>query len=410
MLHATPSAGSRATTSARCATRRRSASSATARWQEGLLPPRGARCRASTTSCGDSTSRWSVQAPRAAPTAARAFAIPTALSSRDAKLARARPRSRSATGSSREGYTCGACTGTSTTLPRRLRLRHRDVSAWAGIHYFASRDARAQNADPRRCSRGPKATAGSCGASPSATRRSRRAMRSCTGSRSAGATWRCTSISRARIARSRSPPSTSCGPRRSRSPRARSWRARVAWLMRSAPSTTRRGSPRISRSTSVRATGTGRRSPGTTSCTTAPRSATSSPPTRASPRTAARPCSPGTCRCAASRRGRRAKRLLATPREAWAERILGELSRPHPEIRTTVRRIDVFANGHAMVRPRPGFVWGDARRRVEAHAGRVHFAHSDASGLSLFEEAQYRGVAAAERVLARLGVRSESFL
>jgi hypothetical protein len=104
------------------------------------------------------------------------------------------------------------------------------------------------------------------------------------------------------------------------------------------------------------------------------------------------------------------ERLLATPREAWAERILGELSRPHPEIRTTVRRIDVFANGHAMVRPRPGFVWGDARRRVEAHAGRVHFAHSDASGLSLFEEAQYRGVAAAERVLARLGVRSESFL
>jgi len=104
------------------------------------------------------------------------------------------------------------------------------------------------------------------------------------------------------------------------------------------------------------------------------------------------------------------ERLLATPREAWAEAVLAELARPHPEIRSLVRRIDVAANGHAMVRPRPGFVWGDARRRVEAHAGRVHFAHSDASGFSLFEEAQYRGVAAAERVLARLGVRSESFL
>ena len=63
-----------------------------------------------------------------------------------------------------------------------------------------------------------------------------------------------------------------------------------------------------------------------------------------------------------------------------------------------------------MVRPHPGFVWGDARRRVEAHVGRVHFAHADASGLSLFEEAQYRGVAAAERVLARLGVRTDTFL
>ena len=104
------------------------------------------------------------------------------------------------------------------------------------------------------------------------------------------------------------------------------------------------------------------------------------------------------------------ERLLATSREAWAQAILAELSRPHPEIRSIARRIDVAANGHAMVRPRPGFVWGDARRRVEAHAGRVHFAHSDASGFSLFEEAQYRGVAAAERVLARIGLRSDTFL
>jgi len=104
------------------------------------------------------------------------------------------------------------------------------------------------------------------------------------------------------------------------------------------------------------------------------------------------------------------ERLLATPRERWAEAILDELARPHPEIRSTVRRIDVAANGHAMVRPTPGFVWGDARRRVEAHAGRVHFAHSDASGFSLFEEAQYRGVAAAERVLERLGVRTDTLL
>ncbi len=104
------------------------------------------------------------------------------------------------------------------------------------------------------------------------------------------------------------------------------------------------------------------------------------------------------------------ERLLVTPRETWAEAILAELGRPHPGIRSIVRRIDVAANGHAMVRPAPGFVWGDARRRVEAHAGRVHFAHSDASGFSLFEEAQYRGVAAAERVLARTGVRSDTFL
>jgi hypothetical protein len=63
-----------------------------------------------------------------------------------------------------------------------------------------------------------------------------------------------------------------------------------------------------------------------------------------------------------------------------------------------------------MVRPLPGLVWGDARRRVEAHAGRVHFAHSDASGFALLGEAHYRGVAADERVLARLAVRTVTFL
>jgi monoamine oxidase len=104
------------------------------------------------------------------------------------------------------------------------------------------------------------------------------------------------------------------------------------------------------------------------------------------------------------------KRLLSTPREAWAERILADLARAHPEIRETVRTLDVFANGHAMACPRPGAVWSAARQRVERGGARVHFAHSDASGFSLFEEAQYRGVAAAERALAALGVRTDTIL
>ncbi len=104
------------------------------------------------------------------------------------------------------------------------------------------------------------------------------------------------------------------------------------------------------------------------------------------------------------------ERLLRTTRGEWAERVLADLGRPHPELRALTRRIDVFANGHAMARPRPGFVWGSARERVLRHTGRVHFAHSDLSGFSLFEEAQYRGVNAAERVLASLSIRSPSIL
>lgn len=96
------------------------------------------------------------------------------------------------------------------------------------------------------------------------------------------------------------------------------------------------------------------------------------------------------------------ERLLATGRGDWAERILAELERPHPEIRGLTTRLDVFRWGHAMVRPVPGFMWGGARRAFDAPWGRVHFAHSDLSGMSLFEEAVYWGVRAADAVLRKL--------
>jgi hypothetical protein len=57
-----------------------------------------------------------------------------------------------------------------------------------------------------------------------------------------------------------------------------------------------------------------------------------------------------------------------------------------------------------MIRPVPGTIWSAARRQLAQAWGRVHFAHADVSGLSLFEEANYRGVRAAEAVLRRLGV------
>jgi hypothetical protein len=55
--------------------------------------------------------------------------------------------------------------------------------------------------------------------------------------------------------------------------------------------------------------------------------------------------------------------------------------------------------GHAMVRPSVGAVFSDERARLKRSTDALQFAHSDVSGLSLFEEAQYRGVTAADRVL-----------
>jgi len=63
-----------------------------------------------------------------------------------------------------------------------------------------------------------------------------------------------------------------------------------------------------------------------------------------------------------------------------------------------------------MARPLPGLIWGEARQRFAVDSERLRFAHADVSGFSLFEEAQYRGVLAAERTLHRLGVRFTSSL
>jgi glycine/D-amino acid oxidase-like deaminating enzyme len=83
----------------------------------------------------------------------------------------------------------------------------------------------------------------------------------------------------------------------------------------------------------------------------------------------------------------------------WRDFILNDLSRAHPDIRECVSRIDVMRMGHAMVRPAPGEVFSEARTRATRSTGRVIYANSDLSALSLFEEAQYRGVTAADRAL-----------
>ena len=102
--------------------------------------------------------------------------------------------------------------------------------------------------------------------------------------------------------------------------------------------------------------------------------------------------------------------LMTTPHEVWTERILAELERPHPDIRRIATHLDIFRNGHAMVRPLPGLIWGQARAQFAADAPQLRFAHADVSGFSLFEEAQYRGVLAAERTLRRLGLSFKSSL
>ncbi|MDB4972683.1 MAG: hypothetical protein JWN48_1024 [Myxococcaceae bacterium] len=88
---------------------------------------------------------------------------------------------------------------------------------------------------------------------------------------------------------------------------------------------------------------------------------------------------------------------------AWREALLLDLGRAHPELVQQLERVDVFRWGHAMVRPEVGSIWQPARLAAREPQGAIHFAHSDLSGLSLFEEAFDHGVRAAAEVLGQLG-------
>lgn len=84
----------------------------------------------------------------------------------------------------------------------------------------------------------------------------------------------------------------------------------------------------------------------------------------------------------------------------WASVVITDLGKAHRDIHGLIERLDVMRWGHAMVQPRVGFVWSDARQRSSQSLGRIHFAASDLSGVALFEEAFDRGLRAAEKCLS----------
>ncbi|MDQ6788402.1 MAG: FAD-dependent oxidoreductase [Acidobacteriota bacterium] len=82
-----------------------------------------------------------------------------------------------------------------------------------------------------------------------------------------------------------------------------------------------------------------------------------------------------------------------------ADVVLSDLSMAHKDIRNLTTRIDVMRWGHAMISPRTDFLWNGARQQAQKSFRNIHFAHSDLSGIALFEEAFFHGVRAANEIL-----------
>ncbi len=103
------------------------------------------------------------------------------------------------------------------------------------------------------------------------------------------------------------------------------------------------------------------------------------------------------------------QQLLDRPWSGWRDEVLDELSGAHPDLRAKTLRVEVARYGHAMAIPVPGTRGSAALAALQRpQAGswrRVHFAHSDLSGYSVFEEAFTHGHRAGTEAVAALGAR-----
>lgn len=101
--------------------------------------------------------------------------------------------------------------------------------------------------------------------------------------------------------------------------------------------------------------------------------------------------------------------LLERSDDAWRRLVHDDLLAMNPDLDGAIRTIDLWKWGHAMIRPTPGFLRWTSASRQPVRSAFLH-AHSDMSGLSLFEEAHYHGLAAAESALSLLHHPFETLL
>jgi monoamine oxidase len=92
--------------------------------------------------------------------------------------------------------------------------------------------------------------------------------------------------------------------------------------------------------------------------------------------------------------------LLDDSAQTWAARVLADLAIAHPDLPRHVRQVDLMRYGHAMSIPLPGLRGHAALQALAELGSRVRFAHADLSGYSVFEEAFFHGTRAAAQTHA----------
>ncbi len=84
----------------------------------------------------------------------------------------------------------------------------------------------------------------------------------------------------------------------------------------------------------------------------------------------------------------------------WKASVLADLRNAHPDLEKSIKEMNCWVWGHGMVKPKPNFIWGTSNsQRRDAIDNKIFFAHSDLSGISIFEEAFINGYKAAKNAI-----------
>lgn len=83
--------------------------------------------------------------------------------------------------------------------------------------------------------------------------------------------------------------------------------------------------------------------------------------------------------------------------ESWTQDILDDIQPMIFDIQDRIKNIDIWPWGHGMIKPYKSF-FNKTRKNLVKTPQNIHVAHTDLGGLSLFEEGFYRGEVSALRV------------
>lgn len=94
------------------------------------------------------------------------------------------------------------------------------------------------------------------------------------------------------------------------------------------------------------------------------------------------------------------REIYKKDKEYWKQFVFNDLKIAHPDIENDSEDMEVFLLGHGMISPVPDFIFGQAKEKAAKDIeNRIYFAHTDLSGISIFEEAFHQGINAVNKIL-----------